>query len=102
MSDRTRKLTALHLRTDRDLVVLVDRELDRGLALADVAPSRCSPLFGQAEKALATAIALWNRIVQASTEDRARVERKQKELRFRLDQAPAFPKARTFPASFAS
>jgi hypothetical protein len=36
-------------KTDRDPLVLVRRELDRGLALADVATTNRSPLYGQAE-----------------------------------------------------
>jgi hypothetical protein len=33
------------------LLVLVSRELDRGFALLDVATTRTSPLFAQAERA---------------------------------------------------
>jgi len=36
MSERTQKLVALRSRTDHDLVVLVQRELDRAFALVDV------------------------------------------------------------------
>ena len=55
MSTNTKKLRVLRSRTDHDLLVLVQREIDRGLALVDVATTRNSPLFAQAEKAFATA-----------------------------------------------
>ena len=36
MSSNTQKLRVLRARTDHDLLVLIDRELDRGFALVDV------------------------------------------------------------------
>ncbi len=51
MSDRTRKLVSIRNRTDHDLLILVQRDLDRGLTLVAVATTRTSPLFAQAEKA---------------------------------------------------
>jgi hypothetical protein len=102
MSDRTKKLVALRARTNRDLLVLVSRELDRGFALADVAATRNSPLFARAEKAFATATAMFPRIPGLPEDERLRIERKVKQLRFRLEQVPAYANLRSYPASVAS
>lgn len=102
MSERTQKLVALRSRTDHDLIVLVQRELDHGLALVDVAASRNSPLFTQAVKALATAKALLPRITGLSEDDRLRIEGRVKELRSRLERAPLYANVRAYPASVAS
>jgi hypothetical protein len=100
MGDRTRKLVALRARTDHDLPVLVQRELNAGFALVDAATTRNSPLFAKAEKALSTAATLLPRISGLSQDDRLRIEGKVKELRFRLDLVPAY--GRSFLASVAS
>ncbi len=102
MSERTRKLVALRARTDRDLVVLVERELDRAFALVDVAASRNSPLFAEAQKAYRKATALLSSITGWSDSERLRIEGRVRELRSRLEQVPAYANARAFPASFAS
>ncbi len=47
MSSNTQKLRFLRARTDMDLTVLVQRELDRGLALVEVAATRNSPVFAR-------------------------------------------------------
>ena len=70
MSERTHKLVSIRRRTDQDLLVLVNRELDRGLALVDVASSRNSPLFVEAEKALGTATAMLAMISGLTENDR--------------------------------
>ena len=80
------------------MLVLVQRELDRGFALVDVATSRNSPLFAQAEKAITTATAM----LRISQGDRVQIEARLKELRSRLDQMPAYANLRPYPASFAS
>jgi hypothetical protein len=104
MSERTRKLVALRNRTDHDLVVVVNRELDRGLNMLSAAISRNSPLYTQAEKALGTATALLSRVAVAalSAEDRHRIDTKANELRLRLEQVPVCSVMRSFPASLAS
>ncbi len=102
MSERTQKLIALRSRTDYDLLVLVDRELDRGLHLLDAVKSRNSPLFTQAVKAHDTASALLPRIAGMSEVDRLRIEAKMTALRSRLDQVPVYANVRSFPASVAS
>ena len=102
MSDRTTKLVALRARTNHDLLVLVQRDLARGFALVDVATSRNSPLFAQAERAMAMATAMLPRISGVSQGDRVQIETRLKELRCRLDQIPAYANVRPYPASFAS
>ena len=102
MGDRTRKLLTLRARTDHDLLVLVNRELDRASALLDVATTRYSPLFAQAERAFATAMALLPRICGVSEDDRLRIETKMVKLRSRLAQVPQYANVRSYSASVAS
>jgi hypothetical protein len=101
MSDRRRKLVSIRHRTDHDLLILISRELDRGFALADVATTRASPLFAQAEKAFATATALLPRISDLNQGDRLHLESRLKELRVRLDQVEAFARVERYTASVA-
>jgi hypothetical protein len=102
MSDRTRKLISIRHRTDHDLLVLVSRELDRGFALVDVATTRTSPLFAQAQNVLNTATALLPRIAGMSAVDRLRIEGKAAGLRSRLAQVPVYANVCPFPVSVAS
>jgi hypothetical protein len=83
MSDRTRKLVSIRNKTDHDLLILVQRELDRGLTLVAVATTKTSPLFAQAEKAYNTATTILPRISGISQGDRLRIESGLKELRSR-------------------
>jgi hypothetical protein len=102
MSDRTRKFVSIRHHTDHDLLVLVSRELDRGFALLDVATTRTSPLFAQAEKAYDTAKAILPRIADLSEGDRLHLESRLKELRVRLDQVATFARVERYLASVAS
>ena len=81
MGERTRKLLTLRTKTDHDLLVLVNRELDRAYGLVNVATTRNLPLFVQAERALATATTMLPRISGLSTDDCQRIEAKVKQLR---------------------
>jgi hypothetical protein len=101
MSDRTRKLVSIRNRTDHDLLILVQRDLDRGLTLVAVATTRTSPLFAQAEKAYNTATAILPRISGISQGDRLPIESGLKELRSRLDQVSTFAKVERYTASVA-
>jgi hypothetical protein len=101
MSDRTRTLVSIRHRTDHDLMILVSRELDRGFALVDVATTRNSPLFTQAEKAHETARAILPRISGLSEGDRLHFESRLKELRVRLDQVATFARVERYSASVA-
>ena len=102
MPTNTQKLRILRARTDHDLLVVVNRELDRGLALLTGANTRNSALFAQAEKALTTATALLARIAGVSEGDRLRIEAKANQLRARLDEVPVAAMAWAYLASFAS
>jgi len=102
MSDRTRKLVSIRHRTDQDLLVLVDQELDRGFALVDVATTRSSPFFAQAEKAYGTARAILPRIWGLSNGERLHFESRLEELRVRRDQVATFARVERYPASVAS
>ena len=102
MSSNTQKLRVLRARTDHDLLVVVSRELDRGLALVDAATTRNSPVFAQAVKAHYTATALLPRISGVSDDDRLRIEAKAAELGSRLEQVPVYATVRPFPAAVAS
>ena len=102
MSDRTRKLIALRNRTDQDLLVLVNREIERGLALAELPGSRSSQLHAQAGRSYQTAKSLLPRISCLSESERARVEGLLQQLRSRLDSVPGFDRGGPLPASLAS
>jgi hypothetical protein len=96
------KLAELRARTDRELLTLIQRELDRALTLADVAANRESAFYGEAEKAYRKVITLLPKAPDMRRGERARIEATVKELRFRLDQVPAVAKVERHPASFAS
>ena len=102
MGDRTRKLLTLRARTDHDLLILVNKELDRGFAFVDSARTRNSPLFVQAEKASALAAAMLPRISALSADDRQRIDAKAEQLRCRMDGLPAFANVASYPLSVAS
>ncbi len=103
MSTNTQKLRVLRARTDSDLVVLVQRELDRGLAAVELATTKSSQIYAQAVKALDTATTLLPRISGLSDDDRLRIDGKVTELRSRLDQVPVYVNVGSYyPASFAS
>jgi len=102
MSTNTKKLAVLRSRTDHDLLILVRRELDRGMTLVDVAASRNSPLFVKAQKACETAESMLPKISGLSQDDRLRLNAKLRELRERLEQVPAYANLRSFVTSFAS
>jgi len=102
MSGNTKKLAVLRARTDSDLLILVQRELDRSLALLDLSDTRNSPFFIRAEKARQTAAALLLKISALSQNDRLSLEARMRELRARLDQVPGYANLRRYPASYAS
>jgi hypothetical protein len=103
MSDRTRKLVSIRHHTDHDLQVLVSRELDRGFALVDVATTRTSSLFAQAEKAYDMARAILPRIADLTEGDRTLIDGKMNDLRSRLDQmAATFAKVEPYSVAVAS
>src|SRR5579863_1958797 len=102
MSERTQKHVLLRRRTDQDLLVLVSREIDRGVMLTNLATTRNSPLFVQAEKAYGTATALLNKMAGLSDGDRLRLESSLMELRTLLAQVPVLATAACYLSSVAS
>ena len=74
------KLAELRARTDRQLVVLIHRNLDRALAFYD------GP---RAQRAEAEASALLARVERVTHEERARLEAKLARLRKILEERPA-------------
>jgi len=89
MSSNTQKLAVLRRRTDHDLTVLIQRELDRGLASVDVASTRSSPFFSEAMHAHSSAAALWAKVSGAERVELGSIDEKLKELRARLEDVPA-------------
>ncbi len=87
MSSDTQKLRVIRSRTDHDLLTLVQRELNRGLASVDVAPN-------ESEKAYDSAMALLPAISNLSPDDRMHMELRLRELRLKLDQAPKYARVR--------
>src|ERR1017187_8188717 len=102
MSERTRKLVSIRHRTDQDLLVIVSRELDRGVTLVNLATTRNSQFFAQAEKACNMAAAMLPRISGLPEDHRLGIERNLKELQSRLDQTPTLARAERYSASIAS
>jgi hypothetical protein len=86
---RQSKLAVLRAKTDRDLLMLVQRELDRALALADVEATRGSPLQVQAEKALQTVMHVLPKMSGLTNNERRELNLKLNELRVALDRLPA-------------
>jgi hypothetical protein len=82
MSRETR-LVELRTKTDRDLLILVQRELDRGLALVDVAVTKRSPLYAHAYE---TVKALLPKLSGLGKDERNDLELRHKELRTALDR----------------
>ena len=85
------KLVQLRRKTDRDLLILVLREWDRGMTLADAATTKASPLYAQAETAYATVASLLPRIVGLSEGEQRDLEGKLSELQAALDNLPSRP-----------
>jgi hypothetical protein len=102
MPINTQKLRVIRSRTDHDLLILIQKELDRGLALVKVTASSNSPTFAQAQKAQDTAMSLLPKISGLDDQDRLRLEGKVKELRSRLDQVQMHASLRSQPVSVAS
>ena len=89
----TAKLAELRARTDRELLILIERELDRAMTLADVA---------EAEKAYRKAVTLLPEAPDMRQEDRALIEAAMNELRRKLNQVPAAARAQQHSAWFAA
>jgi hypothetical protein len=86
------KLAELRGRTDRELLVLIERELDRALTLADVAVSKESAFCGQVESIYGKVLTLLVKAPDMGQGERARIEKKMRELRLLLEQVPGAAK----------
>jgi hypothetical protein len=82
------KLAELRAKTDRDLVRIVHADLDRALALANVAATRRSVFRAQAEAVHRRAKALLPRVSGLDRTEQAELEWKLKELSMALDLVP--------------
>jgi hypothetical protein len=82
------KLAMLRAKTDRELSILIRKELVRGMSLANVAAAKGSPSHAQAERAFDKAKALLPAIQNLRPTDRSKLEAALNELRGTLDALP--------------
>jgi hypothetical protein len=82
------KLAELRARTDRDLVRILNADLDRSLALATVAATGRSVFRAQAEAMYSRAKTLLPKLSGATPDELAELEGKLKELGMALDLVP--------------
>jgi hypothetical protein len=82
------KLAELRARTDRDLVRILNADLDRSLALATVAATGRSVFRVQAEAMYSRAKTLLPKLSGATADELAELEGKLKELGMALDLVP--------------
>ncbi|HTT62572.1 MAG TPA: hypothetical protein VMG35_12045 [Bryobacteraceae bacterium] len=82
------KLAELRARTDRDLVRILNADLERGLALANVAATRRSVFRTQAEVLYARAKTLLPRLSGVSPDELGELEARLKELGMALELVP--------------
>ena len=83
------KLAELRDKTDRELVILVERQLDRGLAVASLAERSGSPVPAEAEKALQLVNVLLRITPEVSWGEHVSLKTKLKELQSLVDHVPA-------------
>ena len=90
MSTASSRLVELRHKTDRQMLIVIQRELDRGLTLASLVSSRRSQLYIRAEKAYEKAASVLAKLDGALGQDERRhVESTFRELRASLDNVPA-------------
>ena len=82
------KLAELRVKTDRDLVSIIGKELEHGLILASIATSKESPSYAKAETIRAEALTLLAKISSASENERATLATKVSELQSALARLP--------------
>ena len=82
------KLAELRARTDRDLVRILNADLERSLALANVAATKHSVFRSQAEARYTRAKMLLPKLSGLTTAEQADLETKLKELGMALDLVP--------------
>ena len=84
----TSKLVELRRKTDRQLLITIQRDLDRSLILASVVATKASPLHEWAEKTYQRARFLLTKLDGVLQDEQALLESKLAELRAALDQVP--------------
>ena len=82
------KLAELRARTDRDLVRILNADLERALALASVAATRHSVFRSQAETMYTRAKKLLPKLSGVTAEELAQLDARLKDLRLALDLVP--------------
>src|SRR5215472_8451786 len=85
------KLEELRAKTDRDLLVLIARQVERGLLLLHLAASPGSATYREAVAACAEAEMLLPRLDAVERQARQRLECKVRQLRRELESAAAQP-----------
>jgi hypothetical protein len=85
----TPKLIELRQKTDRELPLMLQREVERGLILASVAATKKSPLYAKADKIYSKMKTLLPTLDGMDQGERSRLESKLHELRTALDRTPA-------------
>ncbi|HUE24196.1 MAG TPA: hypothetical protein VMQ86_21120 [Bryobacteraceae bacterium] len=96
------KLAELRARTDRDLVRILNTDLERALALASVAATRHSVFQCQAEVVYTRAKTLLPQLSGLSADELAQLEAKLKELAMALDLVPGTMDLEGEPAAVLS
>lgn len=86
---RESKLADLRGKTDRDLVFLLNRELNRGLTLAEMAATKEGPLFEESERAYQMVKTCLPLVSNLSRDERREMQLTLKELRSALDRVPS-------------
>ena len=81
------KLAELRAKTDQQLLLVIQRELDRALPMAKAAASKESPLYIRAEKAFARVKPLLSKVEAVSDQERSDLEAKVKEFDMALKRA---------------
>src|SRR4051812_16635252 len=94
------KLEELRSKTDRELLILIQQELDRALTLADVAAHKTSAFHEEASKAYRKVVTLLLKTPDMGQQDRMRIEARLKELRLLLDNTPVITKVNGPRVSF--
>ena len=84
----TSKLIELRRKTDRELWIVIQRDLDRSLLLANVIATKPSPLHEWAEKAYQWAKLMLTKLDGVPQDEQTLLESKLTELRAALDQVP--------------
>jgi len=90
ISNEGQKLRSLRSKTDQDLLILLEKEIDRALTLLEIATVKASLRKAQAEKIYLVARRVLPTLEGVDRAERMWIEMKMQELRRRLDIAHFF------------